>query len=219
MSKVVLWGTGHIAEVVHYYLSNDSEHDVCAFCVDRKYLTDSKFKGKPVVAFEDIEKMYPPLEYSMAIPIGYKNLNKDREVKYLAAKEKGYRFISYVHSSSLCDGSIGENTFILAQNNIQPFSNIGNNVIVWTSSFIGHHSIIEDHCFIASSDVSGAVKVKNNCFLGVGSAIAHSLEIGEYSIIGAGAVVMNSIPAGSVLAVKQTPALPVQSWDMQEFLD
>ena len=33
MAKVVLWGTGQIADVVYYYLAKDTDHDICAFAL------------------------------------------------------------------------------------------------------------------------------------------------------------------------------------------
>ena len=110
MQKIILWGTGPITQVAYYYLTTDSDFEICGFCVDRKYLTDNQFNGKPVVAFEDIEKKFPPEEYAMAIIMGYKNTNKIREERYLEAKRRGYKFISYISSKSSIDTKdIGEN--------------------------------------------------------------------------------------------------------------
>ena len=36
MAKVIIFGLGDMAELAHYYLENDSEHEVIAFCVDNK---------------------------------------------------------------------------------------------------------------------------------------------------------------------------------------
>lgn len=220
MAKVILWGTGQIAEVVYHYLTQDTDHEICAFCVDRAYLNgQTAFKGKPVVAFEDVEKLYPPEEYKMAIPIGYKHINKYREQKYLEAKAKGYGFISYVSSKSSVDASsIGENTFIFEFNAIQPFVKIGNNVIIWATTGIGHHTVIGDNCFLASPKISGATVIGNNTFLGTNATVGDNLKIGSHCIIGAGALVTKDVEDGSVLAAKQTKALPLKSWDMEDIL-
>jgi hypothetical protein len=37
MTKVVVFGVGQLAEVVHFYLSHDSPHEVAAFTVDNQY--------------------------------------------------------------------------------------------------------------------------------------------------------------------------------------
>lgn len=53
---------------------------------------------------------------------------------------------------------IGDNCFIMENNVIQPFAQIGNDVTIWGGSIIGHGSVIKDHCFVAAHVViSGAV--------------------------------------------------------------
>ena len=66
--------------------------------------------------------------------------------------------------------TVGENSFILEANTLQPFVNIGNDVVLWSGNHIGHHSIISDHVFFTSHVVlSGNCVVGSNCFLGVNS--------------------------------------------------
>jgi sugar O-acyltransferase (sialic acid O-acetyltransferase NeuD family) len=219
MTKIVLWGTGQIAQVVYYYLTNDSDFEICGFCVDKEYLTHKNFYGKPVVAFEDIEKIFPPTEYKMAIPIGYKNTNKYREDRYIQAKEKGYKFITYISSKSSVDTKeVGENTFIFNFNDIQPFTKIGNNVIIWANTGIGHHALVEDNCFLASPKISGATVIGKNSFLGTNVTVADKVKIGSHCIIGAGVVINRNVKDGSVIAVKQAKTLPFKSWEMEDIL-
>src|SRR5574344_515305 len=96
--KLILFGIGKVTAVINYYLKRDTDWDICAFCVDKEYLKSNNetFNDKPVVAFEDIEKLYPPEEHSMAIAIGYHKMNKVREARYNTAKEKGYNLINYI---------------------------------------------------------------------------------------------------------------------------
>lgn len=154
----------------------------------------------------------------MALIMGYKNLNRYREEKYLQAKAKGYSFISYVSPHSTCDADIGENTFIFNDNDIQPYTKIGNNVIIWANSSIGHHVIVEDNCFLVSSKISGASIVRKNSFLGLNCTIAHNVEIGAYSIIGAGTIITKNLKEGSVVVAKQTKRLDLTSEEIKEIL-
>lgn len=192
--KVILWGIGKIAEVIHFYLTFDSEYEVCAFCVDADYKDKEEFKGLPVECFENIEMKYPPAEYKMCIPIGYASMNKVRAEKYNQAKLKGYSFATYISSKATYYGTpVGENTIILENNVIQPFTRIGNNTILWSGNHIGHHAEIGNHCFISSHVVvSGSVKVKDYSFLGVNSTLRDSIVIEDESLIGAGAVLLKS---------------------------
>lgn len=210
MSKVILFGTGKIAEVAHFYLTNDSEHEVVAFTVDKEYIKENTFQGLPVIPFEEIEKTYSQNEYKMSIPIGYKNMNKIRAEKYYAAKEKGYSFISYISTKATYYGTaVGENCFIFENNVIQPFTQIGDNVILWSGNHIGHHAIIENHCFIASHVVvSGSARIGEYSFLGVNSTIRDSVVVSKENLIGAGALILKDTKEKEVYSQRGTIKLP-----------
>lgn len=189
MAKVIIFGLLDTAELAHYYLENDSEHQVVAFAVSREYLDVKEFRGLPVIAFEDIEKLYPPREYMLFAPMTAKKMNKLREKVYNEGKAKGYGFITYISSkATVCNNEIGENCFILEDNTIQPFTKIGNNVVLWSGNHIGHHSIIKDHVFFTSHVVlSGHCIVEPNCFFGVNATIRDYSHLAKGSLIAMGA--------------------------------
>lgn len=217
MNKVVIFGTGQIAEVVHFYLTNDSEYEVVAFTVDKEYIRGLHFLRLPVVPFEEINNLFSPVDCKMIVPVSYKSMNTIREEKYLAAKKKGYSFIKYISSKALFYGTaVGENSIILENNVIQPFSRIGNNVIMWSGNHLGHHSIIGDHCFIAShSVISGNVMIGNNSFVGVNATIRDNVKIGKFNLIGAGALILADTADYDVYSAKgNTVKLPKKSVDI-----
>ncbi len=219
MAKVVIFGVGQIAEIAHFYLTHDSEHEVVAFVVDRAYLQDSSFHGLPVVAFEDVVVAYPPAHYKMLLPISYKKLNKIRAEKYAEAKKLGYSFISYISSKAIYyDTPVGENCFILENNIIQPFSVIGHNCILWSGNHIGHHVVIQDHCFLASQVVvSGKVTIGTHTFIGVNATIADNVIVGKENIIGAGALILKNTEDQAIFSVTQTEKSPIPSHRLRGF--
>jgi len=214
MAKLIIFGLGDIAQIANYYFSMDSEHEVVAFTVDKNYITSNEFEGKPVVAFEDVEKMYSTKEYKMFIAVSYAKMNKVRAEKYKQAKSKGYELVSYVSSrcSYLSQHSCGDNCFIFEDNTIQPFVKIGNNVTLWSGNHIGHHSIIEDHNFISSHVVvSGHCHIHSFCFIGVNATLGHKVTVAEETLIGAGVIQTKDtvskgvyVPAKSVLLDKKS---------------
>lgn len=216
--KAVIWGTGKIAEVVYFYLKEDSEYDVCAFCVDKEYMQENEFHGIPVVCFDDIEDKYSPSDYEMSIPIGYISMNRVREERYRKAKEKGYSFVTYISSKATYYGTpVGENCIIMENNVIQPFSKIGDNVIMWSGNHLGHHSEIQSHCFIASHAViSGATSIGEYSFLGINCTVRDNVKIGRYNIIGAGSLILNDTSDYDVYTAKEgTVKLPKKSTDIK----
>jgi len=190
---LVIFGSGDIAQLAHYYFRTDSNYEVVAFTVDSAYMTEADFCGLPVVSFEEVAQKYNPAEHELFVALSYSKLNAVRKEKYLAARELGYRLASFVSSRAtvLNDGRIGDNCFILEDSTIQPFVTIGNNVTLWSGNHIGHHSTVRDHCFIAPHvAVSGGVEIGEQCFIGVNATLRDHIKVGERCVIGAGALLL-----------------------------
>ena len=205
--KAILFGTSGQAEVMDYLLTIDSEYEIVAFTSTSDYIDQKEIYGKPLVAFEDIEKIYPPNQFDMHIAIGYNERNKTRTKFYNQAKAKGYNLLTYI--SSKCTNyskSIGDNCFIFEDNTIQPFVEIGNNCILWSGNHIGHHSIVEDNVFISSHVViSGHCKIGENSFLGVNSTIRDNIIISKNNLIGAGCLILkNTIENKTYIGTRAT---------------
>ena len=177
---MVIFGVKDTAELAHFYLTHDSDKKVVAFTVHERYLEETTFHNLPVVPFEQVKNQFPSEEFDFFVPMTTSNMNCDREMIYNDAKAMGYRLISYVSSKATVfpGAQIGENCFILEDNTIQPFTTIGNNVVLWSGNHIGHHGRIDDHVFFTSHVVmSGHCHIHSHCFFGVNATIR------DYSII------------------------------------
>lgn len=194
MAKVIIFGTQDLAELAQYYLNNDSDHEVVAFTVHKKYKTNDEFKGLPVIEFESIKSKYPASNFKLFAPMIGAKMNKLRTRVYNEGKEKGYDFISYVSSkATLFDNEIGENCFILEDNTIQPFTKIGNNVVLWSGNHIGHHGEIKDNVFFTSHVVmSGHCTIESNCFFGVNATIRDGCHVAQGTLLAMGACLISS---------------------------
>ena len=213
MAKVIIFGSSDLAEVVHFYLTSDSDHEIVAFTVDRDYITADTFLGLPMVPYEKLEAYYPPDRYQLFIAISYIKVNQLRKSKYLDAKSRGYKFISYVSPQAYYhDTPIGENTFITERNLIQPFVSIGNNCILLGPNYIGHHTIIEDHCFLtADVSIGGSSTIGEASFIGLNATIRNWVSIGKENIIGAGSIILSNTEDRAVYAPGETPKFAVPS--------
>lgn len=201
MAKVIIFGVQDFAQLAKFYLQHDSEHEVVAFSVHQRYLPEQPtFEGLPVIAFEDVEKTYAPSEFKFFAPMSPSRMNRLRESVYQQIKQKGYEMISYVSSkATIFEGvPIGDNCFILEDNTIQPFTSIGNNVVLWSGNHIGHHSVIKDHVSFTSQVVlSGHCVVESFSFFGVNATIRDRIHVAEGSFIAmAAAVTKDTQPWG-----------------------
>ena len=80
MSKrLIIFGTGQTAELAKYYIDNDTSKKVEAFTVERGYLNQKEFEGRPVVCFEDILENYNTDDFELFAPITAIGMNQFRE--------------------------------------------------------------------------------------------------------------------------------------------
>ena len=211
--KIVIVGMGETAELAFDYFTNDSPYEVKAFAAEKKYLDanpgmDEK-ENLPVVALEDMERLFPPGEYLAFVAMSYVKLNHDRARFYELVKNKGYICASYVSTQAFIGANvtIGENCFIFENNVLQRNVIIGNDVILWSGNHIGHRTVIEDHVFLSSHvAVSGFCRIGAYCFLGINSALGDNVTIGENCFIGGGVALMRDTKKNEIYrAVAQKP--------------
>ena len=213
MKKVVIFGTGELAQRIFFYLK-DSDDQVIAFCANKSKIDKEELLGLPVIAFENIKETFPPTEFSMFIALAYSEMNKKRAKFFNEAKNKGYELYSFIHPSTKIwdEFEMGENCFILANNVIQPFVKIGNNVLIGSNNLISHNTTIGDNCFITSNvTMGGHITMGKNCFVGLSATINQRIKIGNECIIGAGTIITKDINDKEVYAENSSKKLPQSS--------
>jgi sugar O-acyltransferase (sialic acid O-acetyltransferase NeuD family) len=214
MKDLIIFGNGKIADVIFYYAKHDCDFNIVAFTVDRQFTGDKKFHDLPVLPFDEIVEHYNPNKYSMFIAIGYQDLNRLRESKYVDAKNMGYEMVSIVSPLSKLPSTVhyGENCFIMPPSLIHPEVLIGNNTFVWNGAMIGHHTIIGNNCWLTScTNISGAVKTGNNCFFAVNSTVGHGVTIGDRCFLGANTLVTKNLPDRKVVIEESSKVFRLES--------
>jgi sugar O-acyltransferase (sialic acid O-acetyltransferase NeuD family) len=212
--NVLVYGAGQIAELVHYYLSNDSHHAVCGFIVDDEFPHTGEFCGLPIVSPATVLNDYPPRDFAMFVAISYSSMNADRRRKCEWARVNGYELISYVSSRATTypNLKIGDNCLVLENNTLQPFVTIGNNVFLWSGNHIGHHSVIRDDAFVSSHCViSGNCVVGERSFLGVNCTLQNGVHVGAACFIGPGSLIKDDVVDEAVLLERATPTEKITS--------
>ncbi|MCX7957315.1 MAG: N-acetyltransferase [Endomicrobia bacterium] len=109
---------------------------------------------------------------------------------------------------------IGENFQIWSNSVIDYGCKIGNNVKIHSNCYISQYTIIEDDVFIApgvifANDLHPGCEYSKKCMhgpvikkgtkIGCNVTVLPFITIGEYSLVGAGAVVCEDVPAYSVV--------------------
>lgn len=214
--KVVIFGTGDLAQIISEYFEHDSDYEVAGFTVDGEYA-----KGD-VVPFEKVEEYFPPESHDMYIAVVYGDMNRIRQKKFHEAKDKRYDIASYISSKAFVSPSakIDEGVTIFENNVVQPFVEIGDGCILWSGNHVGHHSHIGNFVFVSSHVViSGHCSIGDNCFLGVNSTIANSINIGKESWIMHGAIISSDIPDNSFVKTVQSECIPLNESALNRALE
>ena len=181
--KCVIFGTTDFGKMLRYYFEKYADVQIVAYTVDKAYLESDTYDGLPAVAYEEVEKAYPPTEYTMVIALGYKKMNQIRQQKFEDAKRKGYRIENFVHPSVVDESvAMGEGNIILEHVTLAYGTKIGNSNIIWNGSQISHESQVGDY----------------NCFLGINSTVLGNRTLEYATLVGAGAFVKENTEPYSV---------------------
>lgn len=104
---------------------------------------------------------------------------------------------------------IGNGCIICAGVMITTNVKINDFVILNLQCTVGHDTVINNlAAFMPSVNISGEVNIGEGVYVGTGAKIINQLEIGDYTIVGAGAVVAKSLPAHCTAV--GVPAKPIK---------
>ncbi len=209
---LVIFGVGELAELAHFYFTEDAGRRVAAFTVDAAYLRGDTFHETPVVAFEAITESFPPSQFEMFVAIGYRDLNSKRSERCAMAAQRGYRLTSFASSKAdLWSGFVlGANCLVMEGNVLQPHSRLGEGVVLGSGNLISHHAVVEEYCYLAARAVlGGAVRVGHHSFIGLNVTVRENVKIGATCLVGAAALVLNDVPDGQALLTQGTQASPM----------
>jgi len=115
-----------------------------------------------------------------------------------------------VELSSLVN--IGEGTIICAHTIVTVNISIGKHVIINLDCTIGHDAVLNDFVTLYPSvNVSGMTNIGHAVELGTGLQIIQGKSVGDYSIVGAGAVIVKDIPPKCTAV--GSPAKPIKFFE------
>lgn len=210
MEKIAIVGTGGFAREVLTLINDINGHKpqykVMGFVDADKSLT---IHGLPVIG-DDNEVNQSKEPISLVIAVGEPKMKAKIREKY---NNPLISFPTLVHPSVLIGDKksveIGEGNIICAGCILTTDILIKDFVTLNLMCTVGHDTIIGSYSsFMPSVNISGEVIIKKSVYVGTGAKIINQLEIGEKTIVGAGAVVSRSLPANCTAV--GVPAKPIK---------
>lgn len=175
---------------------------------DDGILKGTEINGFPVLGgVSELNQIETDLE--LVISIGDPRIKK-KVLNKISNSKINFPIIIHPNASiSSDDVEIGKGTIICEATIITCNIKIGEFVIFNLMCTVGHDTIIEDFCaFMPSVNISGEVHIHKNVYVGTGAKIINLLEIGENTIVGAGAVVSKTLPSNCTAV--GIPAKPIK---------
>jgi len=197
-SLVIIGAGGLGREIV--WLVNDinrvtPEWDLLGFVDDG--ITGTTVEGYPILG--SVSSLYD-MDWSpwvvVAIAYGHARMNITGNIINAGIQVATLIHPTVQHSNFV---RIEPGTIICAGSVITTNISLGKACIVNPNCFVGHDSILEDYVsLMPASNIAGEVHVGTGCYFGMNSCVINRRIIGEWSIIGAGATVIDDIPPYSL---------------------
>lgn len=144
---------------------------------------------------EDLNKWETPI--SLAVSIGNPVIKKrilDKITNPLVDYPTLIHPLAWIGDKEFVE--IGKGCIICAGTLITTNIKIEDFAILNLGCTVGHDSIIKKYsAFMPSVNISGEVTIGEGVYVGTGAKIINQLNIGNYTIVGAGAVVSKTLPA------------------------
>lgn len=203
----VIVGAGTYGQVYAAYLKE--QYDVLGFLDDDATLVGTLVDSFPVLGNTNYLEKNLDKNIAIFVPIG----NNPIRVKILENVRKlGYDTPNFIHNDTQIHESvrIGRAVYILPSTSIMPFTEIGDDTMISMGVNIAHHVTIEPGCFFSQgSNIGASIHLKKQAYCGIASTIMTGVkEIGESSLIGAGAVVTKDLPSNCTAV--GIPAKPIK---------
>lgn len=210
MKKIAIIGAGgfgrEVKSLIDQINGKEKIFEIIGFYDDKHYESDIngiKYLGK----IEDINSVKSLISVAVAVgdPKTKKNIIE-------SIKNENINFPNLIHPTVLIgsdDVKLGKGNIICAGTIITVNIDLQDFIILNLSCTVGHDTTIESYSsFMPSVNISGEVLIKEGVYVGTGAKIINQLEIGAFTIVGAGAVVSKSLPENCTAV--GIPAKPIK---------
>jgi sugar O-acyltransferase (sialic acid O-acetyltransferase NeuD family) len=212
LNSVVIVGAGGFGREVLEIFKDQNKikptWDIIGFVDDSKELHGKKLNGYPVLGGLDWLEKNNKANPGCVCAIGQPEIRKKVVSKL---KRIDVKFYNAVHPSVIMSElvKLGEDVIISAGSILTVNIQVGDHVHIDTNCSIAHDVVIGSYCRLSPGvKINGCDRLGEGVFIGSGATLVQEISVGNWSTVGAGAVVTEDV-SDNVIAVG-IPARVVQ---------
>lgn len=200
--RVVIFGARRdgSAKVLLDIIRMAGKYDVDAFLDDNQSLWGTELALLPILGGRaKFAEMKDRGITGIAFAVGD---NRFREHVLEEARGAGLEPVNAIHPSAVVasDVQLGAGIWMAANAVVNPGSTIQDGAVINTSASVDHDCVIEAYASISPGcHLSGRTRVGRYAFLGTGAITLPDAAIGAGATVGAGAVVVKNVQAGTTV--------------------
>lgn len=197
LTDLVIFGAGGMAREVHQIVE-----DLGADGAPWNFLGfldgDAGRHGEPVHDHAILgDAAWAGSHPQVAVVVAVGSTPARRRIVLQLAAAGATRFATLVHPRAWIGNrvSVGSGSIVCAGTRITTDNRIGRHVILNVDCTVSHDAVIEDYVTLAPGvHVCGNTSVGEGCDLGTGTSIIQGVGIGQWTVLGAGALVLDDVP-------------------------
>ena len=201
--KIVIIGAGgcgrEVLDVFEACNQEKKQYEILGFIVQKTYAKAGEMvNGYPILGdFEWFENNARNVYSICAV-----GATQHRHRLVNIALSYDVRFCSAIHPTAYKSRrvEIGQGSVIAAGCILTTQIKLGNHVYINYGCTIGHDVFLEGFTTISpGAHISGSVTARTGCYIGTGVNVIERLNLGEWSIIGAGTTVIRDVPSNATV--------------------
>jgi sugar O-acyltransferase (sialic acid O-acetyltransferase NeuD family) len=217
MKNVVIIGGGNQAHYVIDIIERAGQYNIVGIIDSIHEIGSDRFGYKILGRQENIVELINQYQiYGGIIAIG-DNYARGNVYLQISSLVPNFEFINAIHPSVIIGNNvkIGKGVTAMAGVIFNPKSVIGDFTFFATGAQVEHDCIISDFSSISAGSVTGGhVKLGKYSALTLGVTVLDRLEIGENTVVGAGSLVLKSLPSN--VLVYGNPSKIIRNRDIGE---
>ena len=197
MKNIVIIGGGNQAHYTIDIIEKEAKYNIVGIIDSIHEIGSDRFGYKILGRQENISELIDQYQiYGGVIAIG-DNWGRSNIFLQISSLVPDFKFVNAIHPSVIIGNNVilGVGIVAMAGCIFNPKSVIGNFTFFATGAQVEHDCIISDFASISAGSVTGGyVKLGKYSAVTLGVTVLDRLEIGENTVIGAGSLVVKSLP-------------------------